>query len=244
MKKIKLLTSLGATLALSGGVALTTSCSCSSGGEDRKTPDGSVTFNDFAALVTYLKTAHFPMPDSWAGAKIDATKINDKDFTELFDLLDNTLNAGMLAEGAAIFLHMSYVDQQSTMPQTTVSWRTTTDNAIIADFDTPSKPSSNATKSYFKLGSYKGTKKTYKFGSYEIGSYNDKGEAVAEATSNFDEVDMATVVTEKYSSQYIPLFGAETLVMSYGEQKANDGYPLYLPWIDYNGKVEVTNIPE
>ena len=97
MKKIKLLTSLSAVIALGGGVALIAT-SCNSKKEEEKKEDdpaknGTLTFNDNNACLEYLKEPHFVDPN------MQETTVDGNDSESIKTFLNNNVKAGHLADG-------------------------------------------------------------------------------------------------------------------------------------------------
>ena len=243
MKKIKLLTSLGAITALGGGVALSTSCSSTGGGggdEKEAEKNGS---KQYTGSDGYTELYNFATNANFKKSSFQKITINQKTSgwqTVAQTFIEDNLTAGVLADGVAASMIPSD-ETKADFKKFNITWSTATDGKITVEAKLMMSQSSSVngggdslweTFTAEKNNEGKYTKFTYIDKDYDTGEENVNAEATID---QIETVEAGDIADNEEGKQYIDFTLSD-------DENGSSGVNLYVSNIDFDNKIEVIDI--
>ena len=235
MKKIKLLTSLGAVTALGGGVVFSaTSCSNSNSGEKHNEKNGSKQFTKYNEFYNFATSANFKK-SNFQKITIDQNVSGWETVAKTF--LEENLTAGILADGAAA--SMIYAKEtEADFSSFNITWSTAADGKITVEAKlimTQSSSVNGGSDSLWEIfTAEKNAEDKYNKFTY-IDKDPDTGEEQGRARATIDniyEVNAGKIADIQEGMQYIEFLFS-------GEENGSSDVQLYVSNLDFDNKIEV-----
>ena len=231
MKKIKLLTGLGAATALGVGAVATTSCTWSykkgEKPEEGYVNNGDGEFKSAAEVKTYAKTAHFVVENM---NTISVNKSNVK-----ADLLDKYVKAGQIADGFISCMESKLEEEGLIVNSFKVEWTTTDNEMTLIANDNITEPDKNETFTEYVKWTYSKANADSSYFDHVEYEYTTSLEEEPE-THNGSEIIAVYDLEKKEETE-------NGILVSYNDESSNPISPfagLYLTNLDFDKKITVT----